>query len=186
MATTTRVLATLTFAALVAAGASGCASGGDDTAAGQTSSPGGTSAAESSEGETSEGETAGSETATTTSSTPVPGPADTSVDVPGPVAERWDALGGVESDLGRATGPAEEVAGGSITTFERGAIVLTPEGGAFVVQGEILVAYLDAGGPEGELGFPVSDETTTDGGWVSAFEHGAITYLDGVAEVELN
>lgn len=172
----TRVLATLAFTALVAAGASGCASGDDDTAAGQTSSPGGTSA----------GETAGSETATTTSSTPVPGPADTPVDVPGPVAERWDALGGVESDLGGATGPAEEVAGGSITTFERGAIVLTPEGGAFVVQGEILAAYLDAGGPEGELGFPVSDETTTDGGWVSAFEHGAITYLDGVAEVELN
>lgn len=175
MTSTARVLATLTFTAVVAAGAGGCSPAGDDTAAGPTSpAPGGASAAET------------STVMTTTSSSPVPGPADTPVDVPGPVAERWNALGGLASDLGPATGPAEEVAGGSITTFERGAIVLTPAGEAFVVQGEILVAYLDSGGPSGELGFPVSDETTTDGGWVSAFEHGAITYLDGVAEVELN
>ncbi|MBB1044183.1 hypothetical protein G6018_06620, partial [Dietzia sp. DQ11-44] len=78
---------------------------------------------------------------------------------------------------------ATDVEGGSITEFERGAIVLTPAGRAFVVQGEILAAYLDAGGPAGELGFPTADEATTDGGWISTFEGGVITYLDGVAEV---
>ena len=41
-------------------------------------------------------------------------------------------------------------------------------------------------GPGGELGFPTADEATTDGGWISTFDGGVITYLDGVAEVELN
>jgi len=103
---------------------------------------------------------------------------------PEPVAERWAELGGEEGDLGRASGPATDVAGGSVADFERGTIVLTPAGRAFVVQGAILEAYREAGGPEGELGFPTSDETTTDGGWVSAFENGSIAYVDGRPVVE--
>lgn len=126
-----------------------------------------------------------SEMMTTTSSAPVPGPADTTVDIPAPVADRWNELGGEAGALGRATGPATEVEGGSITEFERGSVVLTPAGRAVVVQGEILTAYLEAGGPAGELGFPTADEATTDGGWISTFESGVITYLDGVAEVEI-
>ena len=63
--------------------------------------------------------------------------------------------------------------------------MLTPSGNAFVVQGEILAAYREAGGPAGELGFPVSDETTTDGGWISAFENGTIAFLDGRPVVEV-
>ena len=121
---------------------------------------------------------------TTTSPAPVPGPADTTIDVPAPVAERWTQLGGVAGDLGRAAGPATDVEGGSVTEFERGWMVLTPAGRVFVVQGEILSAYREAGGPAGELGFPTSDETTTDGGWISVFEGGTIAFLDGRPGVE--
>ena len=121
---------------------------------------------------------------TTTRSAPVPGPDGGTVDIPAPVAERWDQLGGPAGGLGPATGPAQEVAGGSVTDFEGGSIVLDPTGRAFVVQGEILDAYRDAGGPAGELGFPTSDETTTDGGWISTFQGGAITFLDGEVSVE--
>src|SRR5699024_12676252 len=93
---------------------------------------------------------------------------------------------GLEGGAGAAAGPSEDADGGSIAPFERGALVLTPAGRVFVVQGEILTAYLDSGGPGGDLGFPTADEASTDGGWISTFDGGVITYLDGVAEVELN
>ncbi|MCT1514390.1 LGFP repeat-containing protein [Dietzia cercidiphylli] len=162
----TRALAVVAVAAATAAGLSACGADGESDQDGATGvSP------------------TTSEVMSTTTSAPVPGPADSTVDVPAPVADRWNDLGGEAGELGRAAGPATDVEGGSITEFERGAIVLTPAGRAFVVQGEILAAYLDAGGPAGELGFPTADEATTDGGWISTFEGGVITYLDGVAEV---
>ncbi|MEH6818761.1 MAG: hypothetical protein V7706_02315 [Dietzia psychralcaliphila] len=165
----TRALAAVTVAAAATAGLSACSPDGESDADGTTESSPTTS-----------------EVITTTSSTPVPGPADSMVDLPAPVAERWNGLGGETGELGRATGPATDVENGSITEFDRGAIVLTPAGRAFVVQGEILTAYREAGGPGGELGFPTADEATTDGGWISTFEGGVITYLDGVAEVRAN
>lgn len=121
---------------------------------------------------------------TTTSSAPVPAVDDQPVELPTPVVDRWNQLGGPESGLGLVTGPATDVEGGAVADFERGSIVMTPEGDAFVVQGEILGAYREAGGPEGELGFPTSDETTTDGGWISTFENGAITAINGETSVE--
>lgn len=165
----TRTLAAVTVAAAATAGLSACGTDGEsgrDEATGVSPTT--------------------SEVVSTTTSAPVPGPTDSTVDVPAPVADRWNDLGGEAGELGRAAGPATDVEGGSITEFERGAIVLTPAGRAFVVQGEILAAYLDAGGPAGELGFPTADEATTDGGWISTFEGGVITYLDGVAEVRAN
>ncbi|MDV8000630.1 hypothetical protein [Rhodococcus sp. IEGM 1408] len=163
--------------AVVGIGLTACSPGGEDT------DGGGAAQAPTSEVMTSEMMT--SEMMTTTRSAPVPGPADTSVDIPAPVADRWAELGGEEGEIGRATGPAREVAGGSITDFERGSIVLTPAGRALVVQGEILAAYREAGGPAGELGFPTADEATTDGGWISTFEGGTITFLDGRPVVEV-
>lgn len=169
MSRITRALATLTVVALTGVGSAAC-SPGDDEATGDTAVPPTTEVV----------------TTTTTSSVAVPGPADSEVDVPAAVAARWNDLGGVEGDLGAATGPAEDVDGGSIASFERGALVLTPAGRVFVVQGEILTAYLASGGPAGDLGFPTADEASTDGGWISTFDGGVITHLDGVAEVELN
>ncbi|AWH92402.1 LGFP repeat-containing protein [Dietzia lutea] len=167
----TRVLAPLALAVFTGAGLVACSSD-DGPTAGDSAAPASPSAVTP------------AETATTTSSTPVPGPAGSPVDIPAAVAQRWEELGGEQGTLGRVTGPATEVAGGSVVDFERGAIVLTPRGRPFVVQGEILAAYREAGGPAGDLGFPTADEATTDGGWISTFEGGVITYLDGVAEVE--
>lgn len=160
-----RCLAAVTVATVTAVGLSGCGSDGG-TASGDDAT------------------SATGEIMTTTSSTAVPGPADSETTVPARVAERWTELGGVAGDLGTVTEPPIEVAGGSITKFERGSIVLTPQGRAFVVQGEILTAYLNESGPAGDLGFPTADESTTDGGWISTFEGGVITYIDGVVEVE--
>lgn len=122
----------------------------------------------------------------TTSAVAVPGVHGEPVDIAADVATRWNELGGPASALGMPTGPSTEVEGGSQTPFERGMIVLTPDARPFVVQGEILSAYLEAGGPEGGLGFPTSDEATTDGGWISTFEGGSIAFLDGAVVVEEN
>ncbi len=166
MSRITRALAALAVTALTGMGAAACASGGDGTS----------------------GDTAASTTVEgmTTTSAAVPGPAGSEFELAAAIAERWNELGGLEGDLGAATGPSEDVDGGSIAQFERGALVLTPAGRVFVVQGEILTAYLDSGGPGGDLGFPTADEASTDGGWISTFDGGVITYLDGVAEMELD
>ena len=181
-----RVLAALTLTAVAGGGLAGCSAGDRDQGAGGTDAP---TVTEASGAETSGAATATTMTTpttpTTTSSAPVPGPAGNPVDIPAPVADRWNELGGEAGSLGRVAGPATDVAGGSVVDFERGTIVLTPGGRAFVVQGEILSAYRDAGGPAGELGFPTADEATTDGGWISTFEGGVITYLDGRPAVEL-
>lgn len=142
-------------------------------------------AAEDTGGDAAGGPTTAPSTETATSSTPVPGPDGEPVDLPGPAAERWTTLGGPDGELGPPAGPTTDVEGGSIAEFERGAVVVDPAGRAFVVQGRILDAYREAGGPAGELGFPTSDETTTDGGWITAFEHGTIAFLDGDAVVEV-
>ncbi|EYT63410.1 hypothetical protein H483_0108335 [Dietzia sp. UCD-THP] len=165
----TRALATVAVAGAATAGLSAC---GSDDQQDQTG-PAGASPTTSA-------------VLTTTPSAPVPGPAESMIDIPAPVADRWRDLGGETGELGRATGPASDVEGGSITDFERGAVVLTPTGRAFVVQGEILAAYLEEGGPGSELGFPTADEATTDGGWISTFEGGVITYIDGVTEVQFD
>ncbi len=166
-----RALTVLTVAAATGLGTTACSSGvegGGDAS--------GTAAVTASE----------EMTTTTTISSTVPGPADTTVELPGAVADRWAELGGAEGELGPATGPAVDVDGGSIAQFERGALVLTPAGRVFVVQGEILQAYLAEDGPGGELGFPTADEASTDGGWISTFTGGVITYIDGVSEVTVN
>lgn len=161
----TRILAAVSLAAVAGAGLAACGSGDDAPDGGSVTATG--------------------TTTMTTTSSPVPGPAEDMVDIPAVVAQRWEELGGAEGVLGPVTGPATDVEEGSVTDFERGTIVLTPQGRPFVVQGEILVAYREAGGPAGDLGFPTSDEATTDGGWISTFAGGTITHIDGVTEVDL-
>ena len=85
--------------------------------------------------------------------------------------------------LGRVTGPATEVEGGSVVDFERGAIVLTPRGRPFVVQGEILAAYREAGGPAGDLGGEVGGldgEEVPPGGQREADEPARVSWVGGV------
>lgn len=60
--------------------------------------------------------------------------------------------------------------------FDRGAIYWTPEGGAFIVRGEILKAYDDAEGANGYFGLPISDEEKDGDRSVSRFEGGEIAF----------
>lgn len=94
--------------------------------------------------------------------------------VRGEVREKWAALGWELGSLGFPTSDTLSVAGGLANTFERGNVYWSAGTGAYAVRGRILAKYLSAGGPSSPLGFPISDEETTNFGRVSYFERGSI------------
>lgn len=98
------------------------------------------------------------------------------VEVPAGIAQKYEEIQGTTGHLGDPTGEPQEVAGGSMVEFEGGTLVQNPDGEAFLVQGVILEEYLAIGGPEGELGFPTTDETPNETGFISTFENGEITF----------
>lgn len=111
----------------------------------------------------------------------VPGVGDVSLDAD--TAAAYTRLGGAGA-LGAPTGMSEKVGDGSMTPFANGTIYTSPAG-TYLVQGEILRVYMEQGGPTGALGFPTADETTTgggprtaDGGWVSEFQNGSISWTN--------
>jgi uncharacterized protein with LGFP repeats len=73
------------------------------------------------------------------------------------------AAGGALGPLGAAQGPPYPIGRDSLgQNFAGGKIFYSPETGANVVTGQVLVKYESVGGPEGDLGFPTSSEI--DGG----------------------
>ena len=107
-----------------------------------------------------------------------------SVTLDAATAAKYQALGG-ETALGLPTGQPEKVGNGTAQAFAKGTIYSSPTTDAHVVQGEILKVYTAQGGPTGALGFPTSDESQTaggpnvaNGGWISDFEHGSISWLN--------
>lgn len=101
-----------------------------------------------------------------------------------PIAEEYADAGG-EAKLGLPTAQPEKVGDGTVQAFANGTIYSSPSTGAHVVQGEILRVYTANGGPAGTLGFPTEDEEETgggpdaaNGGWISEFQHGTITWLN--------
>jgi uncharacterized protein with LGFP repeats len=74
------------------------------------------------------------------------------------------AAGGPMGPLGAREGPQYPIgADGVGQNFAGGKIFYSPATGASVVTGQVLEKYESVGGPEGELGFPISSET--DGGF---------------------
>jgi uncharacterized protein with LGFP repeats len=115
----------------------------------------------------------------------VPGLGDISLD--GPTAAAYEKAGGAAA-LGAPTAVLEEVGDGTVLEFANGTIFSSPSTGAYLVQGEILNAYIDQGGPAGPLGFPTADEAPTGGGykvngggWISEFQNGTITWTNNGA-----
>jgi len=115
----------------------------------------------------------------------VPGLGDVSLD--GPTAAAYEKAGGAAA-LGAPTAVLEEVGDGTVLEFANGTIFSSPSTGAHLVQGEILNAYIDEGGPAGPLGFPTADEAPTGGGykvngggWISEFQNGTITWTNNGA-----
>ena len=78
-----------------------------------------------------------------------------------PITAKWGALGGTASLLGAATSPVLTVAGGLAQHFAGGDIYWSATTGAHEVHGAILARHLAMGGPNGTLGFPSTDETST-------------------------
>ncbi len=77
------------------------------------------------------------------------------------------AAGGALGPLGAAEGPPYPIGGDGLgQNFAGGKIFYSPETGANVVTGQVLAKYESVGGPEGDLGFPTSNEV--DGGLAPA------------------
>ena len=73
------------------------------------------------------------------------------------------AAGGALGPLGAAEGDPTSIGkDGLRQNFAGGAIFYTPATGANVVTGQVLAKYESVGGPEGDLGFPITSEV--DGG----------------------
>lgn len=98
------------------------------------------------------------------------------VEVPAGIAQKHEEIQGATGHLGDPVGEPEEVADGHMLEFEGGTLVQNPDGEAFLVQGVILEEYMAGDGPEGELGFPTTDETPTETGFISTFAGGEITF----------
>lgn len=79
------------------------------------------------------------------------------------IAAARRAAGGTLGPLGAAEGAPYPVGkDGQRQNFAGGAIFYTPATGANVVTGQVLAKYESVGGPEGDLGFPITSEV--DGG----------------------
>lgn len=77
------------------------------------------------------------------------------------------AAGGPMGPLGAPEGEPYEIGDvGMGQDFVNGKIFYSPDTGANVVTGQVLAKYESVGGPEGDLGFPVTSEM--DGGMASA------------------
>jgi hypothetical protein len=69
---------------------------------------------------------------------------------------------------------------GRYREFQNASVYWSPQTGAHEVHGAIRDKWLSLGGPAGELGYPVSDETGAPDGYsrISRFQHGWITWND--------
>jgi uncharacterized protein with LGFP repeats len=73
---------------------------------------------------------------------------------------------------------------GSERDYENGAILWTPQTGAFEVHGAIRDLWASMGWERSKLGYPVSDEMDMPGGRLSRFEGGEIRSLDADGRCE--
>ena len=170
-----------------AASAAGSAASSAGSAASSVASSGASAASSvASSGASAASSAASSGVSAVMSGTPttmsVPGVGEVSLD--GPTAAAYARLGGAGA-LGAPTGMSKTIGDGTVTPFTDGTIFSSPAG-AYEVQGEILKRYMnEQGGPAGALGWPTSDEKETgggakvaNGGWVSEFQNGTITWLN--------
>ena len=112
-------------------------------------------------------------------------------EVHGVIAAHLAALGGCGGWIGYPlTDESPVIHGGAqigrMNNFENASIYWNQSTGAAEVHGDLRAAWLDAGGPSGSLGFPVSDETGSPSGacQYNDFQNGCLTWraADGLVE----
>lgn len=91
---------------------------------------------------------------------------------------QWWAVRGWENGMGYPTVSERGGlrAGGTVQSFERGAIYWTPMYGTKAVNGAILTWWGHNGWENGRLGYPVTDEITSGALVYQSFERGRITF----------
>lgn len=97
----------------------------------------------------------------------------------GPIAVRYNAIGGNGSWLKASKGPERAVGDnrGRYVAYEGGWIYWTSGTGAHPLDPVAKAAWDAKGGPKGALGYPTGDRVNVTGGWSQAFEHGVL--VDG-------
>lgn len=100
-------------------------------------------------------------------------------EVSGAIGEKYAALGGVQSFLGRAL--TDELGtpdgNGRYNHFEGGSIYWTPKTGAWSVRGVIRNQWATLGWERSKLGYPISDEEPRKGGGrQSRFQGGVVNW----------
>ncbi|MEL4163719.1 alpha/beta hydrolase-fold protein [Corynebacterium bovis] len=88
--------------------------------------------------------------------------------------EAWGRTGWEKGPLGYPTDQEQDNAGGAVQQFSNGVVTRDPKGATQYVQGLIAKKYVEAGGPGGGLGWPLSGERDVRGGKMSEFENGYI------------
>jgi peptidoglycan/xylan/chitin deacetylase (PgdA/CDA1 family) len=94
------------------------------------------------------------------------------------IQQRFDELGGPAGSLGApVTDELPTPDGiGAFTHYQRGSIYWSPATGAHEVRGAIRDTWAALGWEQGPLGFPTSDEYTSEGVQRSDFQRGSITW----------
>lgn len=106
------------------------------------------------------------------------------VAVAGGLLDKYKSVGGETGTLGLPQGEAQtDEKGGKYQEFDGGIIYQGANTPAHIVWGEIRKAWEADGGPNGQLGYPLSDEHPIANGLQSDFENGNITYIDGQTTV---
>ncbi|PTR22489.1 uncharacterized protein with LGFP repeats [Rhodococcus sp. OK519] len=101
-----------------------------------------------------------------------------------PIARQWLSMGGNRSMVGDAiTGLLNTATGQVYAFFQNGGIFTSPLGGVVTMLGKIFQTWTAAGGVMGDIGLPISDEYTVDGGKRSDFERGSMIFDEATGQV---
>ncbi|MEU4322128.1 LGFP repeat-containing protein [Nocardia fluminea] len=98
-------------------------------------------------------------------------------EVTGAIGDHYNEAGGASSPLGEPTSAEQDAPnGGKFQEFTGGVIYFKLPTGAKTVYGAIRQAWEAEGGAGGRFGYPTSDEQDIEGGKISHFENGSISY----------
>ncbi len=110
-------------------------------------------------------------------------------EVTGTIGDHYNEAGGASSPLGEPTSAEQDAPnGGKFQEFTGGVIYFSLPTGTWIVYGAIRAAWEAEGGAGGRLGYPTSDEQDIEGGKISHFENGSISYsiADDAVAVTVN